>query len=519
MLLGASLLFISFNRENTSGNIHRLSWLLRLYASSIALIFFMQAVHMLVKHANNYTKKQLSGLIFYLSLLLVPFLFVQEKTMALLPVFQFFAILALLKNRENFSMESENIRDEGTLERYISSLLRQQNSFRAILLDTTQNSTESNISVLKHTLLVQKQLDNWLSDCRKCKAFRYRHNSFVLLTSTEKSQQDIRDFLEDHLPINIREKGKKDIVVNVHLICTEDLQGATDAYEICSLFDKYLTIPSLSVMSDTGTLLQDLKNHRQIEHALRKALEDHSLSVYLQPLYCPEKDAFVSAEALARIEDDELGLLMPDQFIPIAEEKGLINQIGFQILEATCRYLKSTQLPRNFERISINLSVSDCLNPHLAEDILSLMGKYQVSPSRFILEITESISSKVPFIEETMLKLQQAGIQFAIDDFGTGYANLDAVLRLPFDIIKLDRSLLYPCEEEDSYRILVSGLIELINNLGLSTVVEGIETKHQAQMIQSMMATYQQGFLYSRPIPMHHFTRLLNKQAILKALS
>jgi len=419
----------------------------------------------------------------------------------------FFLIVgAELKIEKDFRVYSDK-----KLFHIISRFLQRKESFYAVIV---QIDNFKNHEITYDKTITSKLIDKVGNRLSKVRGFKPLHatnkeDTFIFFVNNKENEKSLTAKIEKLFPYTETIEGKE-ISANVVTTATKDLSGAQTINEILELIEEFsLDTKKCCTVSET---LETIRQKHKVEIAMDKALKEHNLSLYLQPLYSTKTNSYTMAEALVRIEDPELGLITPNQFIPLAEANGKIKEISFQMLEATCSFLNQNSLPHDFERVSVNLSVMDFNEPDFAQKILATMKKYNVSPNRFTLEITESASCFVPKLKEIMIELKKEGIKFAVDDFGTGYANLDTVLRLPFDIVKLDRSLLISCEEREDFKMVVSHLITMFNKVGFSTVVEGVETEEQANMIQEMMATYQQGFLYSKPIPVQHFTRLLKEQ-------
>ncbi|SJQ50661.1 Oxygen sensor protein DosP [Clostridioides difficile] len=201
--------------------------------------------------------------------------------------------------------------------------------------------------------------------------------------------------------------------------------------------------------------------------------------MYYQPIFSNSRGRFTSAEALLRLEHKELGFIPPDEFIPIAEQTGLINSIGLVVFEKVCRFIASDEFENlKLDNIAVNLSVVQCMQKNLADDLLYLMNKYNVSPTKFKLEITETVAmGSFNIIKETMERLIDLGVKFALDDFGIAYSGVTNMLSLPFSVIKLDKSLIWSMNEDSRHKLTVETIIALINKLNMKAVAEGVELR------------------------------------------
>lgn len=255
----------------------------------------------------------------------------------------------------------------------------------------------------------------------------------------------------------------------------------------------------------------DAKMHAQalnrltLESDLRQALEREEFIVYYQPIVDIEADRLVGFEALVRWQHPSRGFISPGDFIPIAEETGLIVPLGNWILNAACQQLANWQamFPDDCPlKISINLSAQDLRKSSLIADIDSVLAKTGLPGHALTLEITESML--VEDINKTiciLTELRSRHIQISIDDFGTGYSSLNYLHRLPADFLKIDRSFVSQMQPENRNYQVVKTIISLSNQLGLAVVAEGIESAQQLQWLQKLGCEFGQGYLFSKPLP------------------
>ena len=245
---------------------------------------------------------------------------------------------------------------------------------------------------------------------------------------------------------------------------------------------------------------------------MRRALEDHRFQVWYQPVYHREKDGFGSAEALLRLTDYRGNAISPGEFVPLAEEYGLIDALTWVVLEKVCGLLGSGTVP-GLEQVSVNISMRQFLQRDLLERVEQMLRRHNVAPERLKFEITERVLlDDLDYIRETMERMKRHRIGFYLDDFGTGYANFSGVLDLPFEVVKLDRSLLFEHPEKPKAQMLPGVLIPFFHNLGHVIVAEGVETREQAQWMLQCGADRLQGFYYARPMQQEQLVELFQKQ-------
>ena len=258
----------------------------------------------------------------------------------------------------------------------------------------------------------------------------------------------------------------------------------------------------------------DMERKRQIFRILKRelTLESEKFQVWFQPIYSIKEKKFVYMEALSRLKDTELGDISPAEFVQVAENKGLVERLGFIAFEKVCKFIAENR--DIVKTVSINFSVQQMLNPNIVENVLGTIKRFSLSPSNIVMEITESIFiDNYDVVMQNMLKLTEAGVKFYLDDFGTGYSNLTNVVALPFSTIKMDRSLVLMMEESEKGKSLFNDLVSTFKSGGFKILVEGVETNSQREHVERAGADYIQGFLYSRPLPPQACLDLLRRYA------
>ena len=228
---------------------------------------------------------------------------------------------------------------------------------------------------------------------------------------------------------------------------------------------------------------------------------------YYQPIYSVRDRKYISAEALVRLKDPDLGFIPPDEFIPLTERDGTITKLGMQIFEMVCSFLKYAKLDeKGIQYIEVNLSVVQCMQKSLKEQLFDLMNKYQIRPEQVCLEITETVAVKTPeIVRKLFQELDKHGISFALDDYGSGYSNVKYIIELPFDFVKLDKYLIWNYFKNDFDKIAFESTITMMKSLNIEMIAEGVETKQQADTLAKLGVNYLQGYYFSKPIPPDDF--------------
>jgi diguanylate cyclase (GGDEF)-like protein/PAS domain S-box-containing protein len=252
----------------------------------------------------------------------------------------------------------------------------------------------------------------------------------------------------------------------------------------------------------------------KIETDLRRALERQEFIVYYQPIIDLEARQLGGFEALLRWRHPQQGLVSPGEFIPVAEETGLIKPIGLWVLQESCRQMKEWQdrhpSARNM-RIAVNLSGHQLAQPDLVEQVRRTVDSTGIDPRTLAVEITESALVRDMSAGAAVLQqLRELSIQLNIDDFGTGYSSLSYLQNLPIDTLKIDRSFIKSIKQDGGRSEIVQAIISLAHNLKMKVVAEGVETREQLDALCALNCNGAQGFLFARPLPPEEAELLLS---------
>ncbi len=265
-----------------------------------------------------------------------------------------------------------------------------------------------------------------------------------------------------------------------------------------------------------GSELGYLVRRAEVESALHRGLAEKRFEVYYQPVYRTKGMSIYSAEALLRLKDSKIGNITPDEFIPIAEQNGLIDSLGDYVLEEVCLFLSSgIPTEMGLECIEINLSVLQCLQPGFVERVRSIVRKYDVTPRFINFEVTESAAASDYAVLDTVLNdLRSCGFLLSLDDYGVGYSNVRSVFSLDFDLVKIDKSILWEVDnygsgEKSKGRVILENTVRMIKEMNLKSLVEGVETQEQLSLLEQLDVDYLQGYYFSRPVSKNELLGIL----------
>ncbi|MCM8813368.1 MAG: EAL domain-containing protein, partial [Candidatus Omnitrophica bacterium] len=251
----------------------------------------------------------------------------------------------------------------------------------------------------------------------------------------------------------------------------------------------------------------------QMEAELRYASESHQFELYYQPIFSALSGKIIRLEALLRWHHPQRGMVSPLDFIPLAEETGLIVKIGEWVIQEVCRQAKQWQNAgyANIE-IAFNCSARQFQHQHFYEVIKSAVTDLQIEAFTLELEITESIAmNDIDFTIKLLTRLKELGMKIAIDDFGVGYSSLSCLKHFPIDSLKIDRTFIKALPENKTNVALTSAIITLGHGLGLKIVAEGVETEAELHFLKENRCDELQGFLFSKPVPTAEAEKLLLK--------
>lgn len=265
---------------------------------------------------------------------------------------------------------------------------------------------------------------------------------------------------------------------------------------------------------------QELRRQNQIRHIIEQAIADEQVEMCYQPIYNLDEDVFDSAEALLRMYDEEGKLIPSDVLISIADNTGLIIQLGNLIFRKVFSFATEYKLlGTKLKKLHINLSGVQCASEGLVTELSQQMSKYHIAPAYIDLEIREKAEHlKDAVLMENMQSLTEFGNTFSLDDYGKGYSNLESIMEWPIEYVKLDRDLVHMEQPNEKAEQALFFVLEMARQLGMKVVAKGVETEEDFERMQNFKVNYIQGFYLARVLGEKDFLDFLEKPLIMKEL-
>ena len=294
----------------------------------------------------------------------------------------------------------------------------------------------------------------------------------------------------------------------------EELNQAGKLKECLDYINDYSRLIDHPVLTVKDMKIGAVARSLLVQKLIQEAVDQDGFEMYYQPIYSVEEKRVVSAEALIRLKNTEHGFISPEEFIPIAEQNGLIMKIGEFAFRSVCQFIRAHGLEQYGVRfIEVNLSVVQCMQERLHKQLWDIMAEYEVEPEQINLEITETAEvTQMGAFQDNVSALNQKGIGFSLDDYGTGYSNIGFLYKFPFRIVKFDKSLLWGAFENEKAMITLESSIDLAKRLKLQVVVEGVENEQHQNKLTEMGCDYLQGYYFSKPVPESEFIRYVEQQ-------
>lgn len=410
-------------------------------------------------------------------------------------------------------------------------------SFSQVLLEKTQSEQSNPFAVLYLDINRFKEINDLygheVADLLLCEVAqrlnkaadnndvvcRHSGDQFTVLINNlsciaiEEKAQEIHDLLVSPYIFN-------DIIIEIILRIgiAQYPESGTNSFEL--LRNSNHAMSSLKLKQRTGIAVHDKEIHQNylrkinLRNDLKEAIKNNSLKVYYQPILASNSKKVIKLEALVRWFHPKLGFVSPVEFIPIAEEFGLIHKLGLFVAQQACRDLKHLKSLGHDISVSINRSLNEFRHDVDQKlEFLQLLNKFNLSASDITIEVTESVAlSSNLNANETLDSLHDLGFKIALDDFCTGYSSLSNLIDCKADYLKIDKSFVQSIETEKNHRAVVASLITLANQLDIQVIAEGVETQAQADLLTKLGSNLLQGYLFNPALPIKECEQYISSQ-------
>lgn len=335
--------------------------------------------------------------------------------------------------------------------------------------------------------------------------FRITGNCFLAvldsLTDYEKARDGIEEFLKKPFFIENEKVSFHAAIcgiMNAEKMEKEDSILSYIEYMISLIQNRQDTV----LIQSDSKILEGFRYEQEVEHFLQKAVKEDLFEVYYQPVYSIKNQDFITLEALSRLKHPVLGMIPPDVFIGIAEKQGMISAVGCLQLHKVCRFIKEHEyIMKKIRNVKFNLSPSELMKPGYSHVLIGIIQGYGLDPGYFQFEITENVATEYSESFCTAIDdFAEVGIHMCLDDFGSGYANLNAVLRIPFSAVKMDRSLLSGVSSDPQTATFYRSIVMILQHMGYKVIAEGAETEKEVKLLEKWGVDMIQGYYFSRPL-------------------
>lgn len=485
-----------------------------------ALLYLVDGLYHTVRYRNRIGKKRRESVWFLFAAFIITAIVQMFHNELLLVGFALAVAMVFMYTKlENPESNLDKITDTFNAYAYygyLSKLLSMEKDFGMIGISIEGFRFIHENFGIRNGNVILKQIADFLSGLEGAVVFRDSETEFILIFENkllvDNAAEHIRKRFEE--PWNIREINFNLQVYMTYLPSRHIVNSTDEITEVLHYFMlECKKRGKNAVIRIDSEEISRKNNATDVEKVLRWALENDKVEVYYQPIYSIKDGKFVSMEALVRLFDQEGNFMMPDLFIPIAEQNGMILELGMAVFRKVCNFIKSTPLENyGIEYVEVNLSVIQCMQDDLSKQLLEIMAQYEVPPYRLNFEITETAAANS---ESTLLhnmqEILKVGGTFSLDDYGSGYSNLSYIVGFPFHIIKLDKNMVWSYFKSEKAEIAMKYAVSMVKELGMQILAEGVEDEKQYGAMKELGIDFIQGFYFSKPLPEREVTDFFAK--------
>lgn len=396
------------------------------------------------------------------------------------------------------------------------NLLSKKKRFKVIGIKFEEMKYLNDTIGYENRIMLMEEISNSLFKIfGKSKVFRLSRSKMAVILNNEKSKSEKQiEFLRNRLMQPFEFSNLK-LSLTAFLDCVncpEDANNIDDVFDLIeNSFDDQVSSDKIYISEAKKDILEVKKRESKILIILNKAIENNDFDIVYQPIYSLKERKYKSAEALLRLKANDLGVISPSEFIPIAEKNGLILKIGKYVFKEVCKFISRNKIwEKGIEYVHINISAIQCIQEKLHEQLLEIMDFYELNHNFINLDVTETSTNfgKESF-KRNMDMLIQKSVSFSLDDYGIGLTNTASLVEYKFDSIKIDKSLIWTATEDEKARVILERLVGMTKELGMKIIAEGVETNSQVELVKKLGCDFIQGYYFSKPLNKEEFIKVL----------
>lgn len=429
-----------------------------------------------------------------------------------------FVYISFENSKENEDKDIHSLLSRNAFEMVIDELFGENKNFYVICF-SMQNTTSLRSTYSLSTCLdcIAKSVKS-IPDFSNRNIFRISEFSFgfIFFSKEELTDWSARYKVSDKALL-IEDSSIQPTYIVSAVECPTSAANAESLFSLISFCQSHYEAQNDHSVLIVDKEIADKRNYiLSVERLIQRAVDEDGFYVVYQPIINTKTNRCESAEALVRLKDTKsFGFISPEVFIPVAERRGLISMIGDQVFSKVCQFIKDNEVEKlGIKYIEVNLSGIQIADPTIPFRLHQTVKSYGLDPKMINLEVTETAlvrSGKVAL--DNMEKLKSFGYKFSMDDFGTGYSNLSQVAAVKYDLVKMDKSLIWPAFEpnNEQARTIMIACIKMFHTLGISVVAEGVETAEQAEVLATNGVEFLQGYHYSKPVKEDKFLEFVQE--------
>lgn len=478
-----------------------------------AAVYMAASLGVTLRYRTRLTMWQKSAVYFYLTVSLLGIVFsILFPQILLLQFAVSMSLLFLYMSLENPDDDEDKlfaIYNRRGFDKMIATAVGRKETFHVLVIGVTNfQSVREAAGVEFSQAMLKKLIERLRNGIKPVKLFYLSEGRLAAVIGEKQYMEKLVQTIQEELgrPIILEDMN---IQLETTLLQMDYPQEVKSVEDIMDSIDYSSIVPFESsdgeILHVSKEILSGKRRESRILQIMQQALMRGTFQVYYQPIFSAQKQRYNSAEALIRLFDKELGFISPDEFIPMAEKNGMILKIGEFVFRTVCAMMARERVwERGLDYIEVNLSVVQCMQEDICEMLYGIMDEYEIPYSCINLEITETTLAK-DILWNTMERMTVGGVTFSLDDYGTGYSNLTNILKYPFHIVKLDKSMVWYAMENECAMKALRHTVSMIQDLDMHIVAEGVETEEQLHILKDMGCEYLQGYYFSKPVPEREF--------------